>query len=256
MHPFYKILILALVVYLAELNILPQTDPSFKCKDPKISKKFTGDTVTATNLLIVTYFGPLILIPLIEVLRENSFKKINLGAVKTLYKNYFVGSVFVILITELLKRIVNEARPHFLHTCKPDTNEFCQPGTLISDYICTNLQLSSSSVKDLMRSFPSGHTSLSTFGGFYCAYIAHTRLSKIRGSLTRLFLIAVCVSWSVGCSLSRIVDKKHHWWDVLAGAILGTCSVFYTLRLLNRNKFLDSVAPSLKDSRSKPLKED
>lgn len=160
---------MALVVYLAELNLLPNTGKTFKCQDPKISKKFTGDTVSATNLLIVTYVGPLILIPVIEALRQNSFSKISFKAVKTLYKNFIIGSLFVILLTELLKRIINEARPHFIHTCQPDTNELCQPGTLISDYICTNLQLSHASAQDLMRSFPSGHTSLSTFGGFYCA---------------------------------------------------------------------------------------
>lgn len=80
------------------------------------------------------------------------------------------------------------------------------------------------------------------------------RLSRLSGSVKRLFIIVLCTSWSVGCSLSRIADKKHHWWDVLAGATLGTSCVFYTLRLLNKNGIEDSQSSSNDSTTNKTLK--
>ena len=32
------------------------------------------------------------------------------------------------------------------------------------------------------------------------------------------------------CSISRIIDKRHHWWDVLAGVIGGISLAVITVR--------------------------
>ena len=54
----------------------------------------------------------------------------------------------------------------------------------------------------------------------------------------RLVLILVkpwlqCLSllWGIGCSLSRITDNRHHWWDVVAGATLGVFFAIFVVRI-------------------------
>lgn len=59
------------------------------------------------------------------------------------------------------------------------------------------------------------------------------------GQLLKPLLVCVCLLWGVLCSLSRITDRRHHWWDVVAGSILGVTGAFYALFFL-RNR---SVKP-------------
>lgn len=56
------------------------------------------------------------------------------------------------------------------------------------------------------------------------------------GELLKPFLIFVCLSWGSLCGLSRITDKRHHWQDVLFGAVLGVAGAIYTV-IFGVNKF-------------------
>ncbi|XP_068894805.1 phospholipid phosphatase 1-like [Tenebrio molitor] len=236
MQTYYRLLFLISLLFLLEYNVIPNTRFSFKCKDPKISYTFNGDTISGKDLLLSVYFGPFIILVLIEILKENSLKKINFGTVWIYYKRCFIGSMFVLLITEILKGVVKEPRPHFLDSCKPNSNEICQAGSLVFEYNCTNDHLSTFYKNDLTRSFPSGHTSISIFISLFCSYLIHIRIpSKSVRFLTKPFLIAICLSWSLLCSLSRITDRRHHWWDVLGGAALGICGALYTLHFLHKD---------------------
>lgn len=40
--------------------------------------------------------------------------------------------------------------------------------------------------------------------------------------------------WGVTCSLTRIGDNRHHWWDVLAGTVLGLFFGMLTVATLCR----------------------
>lgn len=61
----------------------------------------------------------------------------------------------------------------------------------------------------------------------------HWRMpTRHTGQFLKPLLVCVCLLWSVLCSLSRITDRRHHWWDVLAGAILGVTGAFYALFFL------------------------
>ncbi|RZC41628.1 uncharacterized protein BDFB_011811, partial [Asbolus verrucosus] len=227
----------AALVCLVEFGVIPNTNLGFTCKDPKISYPFKGDTVSVTNLLISAYFGPIFVITLVEVLKENSFKRVCVGTVWNYYKECLIGATLVLLITEVIKVIVGEPRPHFLDSCEPDVNIACQAGTFIFEYNCTNNRLSNFFKSDITRSFPSGHTSVSIFIALYCSYLVQIRIpSEAVSVLIKPFLIGGCLTWSLVCSLSRITDRRHHWWDVLAGAFLGMCGALYTLTLLHNKE--------------------
>lgn len=67
------------------------------------------------------------------------------------------------------------------------------------------------------HSFPSGHTSIS----FATATFLQRRYGWKFG--VPAYVLSTYVGWG------RVFAKKHHWWDVLAGAAIGTgASLIYT----------------------------
>lgn len=50
--------------------------------------------------------------------------------------------------------------------------------------------------------------------------------------LVKPWLQCLAVLWGIGCSLSRITDNRHHWWDVAIGSLLGLLFSLFTVRVL------------------------
>lgn len=44
-----------------------------------------------------------------------------------------------------------------------------------------------------------------------------------------LLIHFVGLSWAAYCSMSRISDYTHHWWDVLSGVLIGLATVYLTV---------------------------
>lgn len=56
--------------------------------------------------------------------------------------------------------------------------------------------------------------------------------SRIPSNTTFLlvpWLQCLCLMWAMLCSFTRITDHRHHWWDVLAGFILGAIMAVFTV---------------------------
>lgn len=81
------------------------------------------------------------------------------------------------------------------------------------------------------HSFPSGHTA-TTFAT--AAYLQRRYGWKFGGPA---YALATYVAWG------RVFAKKHHWWDVVAGAAIGAGSAYIFTRLWAREHQL-SVAPA------------
>jgi phosphatidate phosphatase len=39
--------------------------------------------------------------------------------------------------------------------------------------------------------------------------------------------------WAMVCSFTRITDHRHHWWDVLAGFMLGAIMAIFIVSFSN-----------------------
>jgi hypothetical protein len=72
-----------------------------------------------------------------------------------------------------------------------------------------------------MRSFPSGHAQLSCFAAAFVMVYVGRRVGSTYSSLWRPWLQLVAALLAAFCSLSRLADRRHHPWDVAAGAMLG-----------------------------------
>lgn len=226
-----------------EYGLIPTIQTGFYCDDPKISYKFRGDTINSTVLLSFTLLVPLLGLWVIEsccyandeydVSKSAKHRSLN-GARQALcwYWEFFVGFVMLLLVTEVAKSLVGEPRPHFLDTCRPDLVTNCTPisNYIPSDYKCTNTDVSDWLVRDSVKSFPSGHASLSAYTAIFMMWFIQSRIPSNTTFLLVPWLQCLCLMWAMLCSFTRITDHRHHWWDVLAGFILGAIMAVFTVK--------------------------
>eukprot|EP00521_Asterionellopsis_glacialis_P014387 CAMPEP_0195306010 /NCGR_PEP_ID=MMETSP0707-20130614/36983_1 /TAXON_ID=33640 /ORGANISM="Asterionellopsis glacialis, Strain CCMP134" /LENGTH=358 /DNA_ID=CAMNT_0040370219 /DNA_START=115 /DNA_END=1190 /DNA_ORIENTATION=- len=117
--------------------------------------------------------------------------------------------------TQLLKHFVSRKRPNFYQLCGFNTSTL-------------QCEAPYSKVAEAMRSFPSGHTSLSFCGMTFVVWFLLGRVARhqFSSSSTLKVLVYGCMvlpwSYSTYVGATRIVDYWHHVDDVLAGCLLGT----------------------------------
>lgn len=58
------------------------------------------------------------------------------------------------------------------------------------------------------------------------------RLSVV---LVKPWLQCSMLIWGLGCGMSRVIDHRHHWWDVGIGYILGLLFGIFVVRVLCRS---------------------
>jgi hypothetical protein len=55
-----------------------------------------------------------------------------------------------------------------------------------------------------------------------CQWYMQKRIpNRLVMMLVKPWLQCLMILWGISCSLSRINDNRHHWWDVLCGVIIG-----------------------------------
>ncbi|KPJ04098.1 Lipid phosphate phosphohydrolase 1 [Papilio xuthus] len=210
---------------LVELKVIPGGQLGFQCNDPALSHPYTGDTISWKWLMGITLLLPLVVMLIVE--RQcNGSEKNDLNKKNALrwYKEYVYGVLINLTIVQTLKLIVGSPRPHFFDTCQPEEAITCVGSDYISSYTCTKAYWLSQSDK----SFPSGHTSLGLHAALFIAYYLHRRGASVGRGVVGGAQI-VCVLCAVWCGVSRVQDRRHHWWDVLAGAVIAAPILFYTV---------------------------
>jgi diacylglycerol diphosphate phosphatase/phosphatidate phosphatase len=139
-----------------------------------------------------------------------------------------------------MKNAIGKPRPDLIDRCQPAPGSVDPlPFGLSNSTICT--QKDAAILKDGFRSFPSGHSSsefpvsravnalktntvLASFGGlFYLSLYLAGKLHVLdsRGEVWKMFVVLIP---SLGAALvagSRIMDARHHPFDVLSGSTIG-----------------------------------
>lgn len=101
--------------------------------------------------------------------------------------------------------------------------------------MCTNTKPSAYHLRDVSRSFPSGHASITTYTAMFMIWYLQKRLPTIQSMfLVPLFQVILALFVSL-CSVSRVTDNRHHWIDVIGGVILGAIFAIYTCNVLTNN---------------------
>nr|XP_029728905.1 putative phosphatidate phosphatase [Aedes albopictus] len=213
----------------------------FFCDDESLMHPFHDSTVTNWMLYIIGIAVPIIVILGTELVRAH-VKKSNAQPLKVYsvtipywvveaYKSigmFGFGAACSQLLTDVGKYTIGRLRPHFFDVCRPrmpDGTTCKDPGNngrYITDFICTSEKSTPRMLKEMRLSFPSGHSSFSMYTLVYCAIYLQSRMNWRGSKLLKHFLqfLLILLAWYT--CLSRISDYKHHWSDVLAGAVLGS----------------------------------
>uniref|UniRef100_A0A1Q3FHC6 Putative lipid phosphate phosphatase n=1 Tax=Culex tarsalis TaxID=7177 RepID=A0A1Q3FHC6_CULTA len=213
----------------------------FFCDDESLMHPFHDSTVTNWMLYIIGIALPVLVIIGTELVRAH-VKKSDKQPLKVYnvtvpywiveaYKSIGVfgfGAACSQLLTDVGKYTIGRLRPHFFDVCKPmmpDGTTCKDPinqGRYIEEFSCTSTLSSERMLKEVRLSFPSGHSSFSMYTLVYCAIYLQSRMNWRGSKLLKHFLqfLLILLAWYT--CLSRISDYKHHWSDVLAGAVLGS----------------------------------
>lgn len=213
----------------------------FFCDDESLMHPFHDSTVTNWMLYIIGIALPVLVIIGTELVRahvkksdKQPLKVYNVTVpywVVEAYKSVGVfgfGAACSQLLTDVGKYTIGRLRPHFFDVCKPmmpDGTTCKDPinqNRYIEEFSCTSTLSTERMLKEMRLSFPSGHSSFSMYTLVYCAIYLQSRMNWRGSKLLKHFLqfLLILLAWYT--CLSRISDYKHHWSDVLAGAVLGS----------------------------------
>ena len=151
---------------------------------------------------------------------------------------FSAGALSCYLFVEVVKITVGKYRPHFLSVCKPYGNDVnpswatipCNPNSLLllENFNCA---ASDDEIHEALKSFPSGHATLSfywvIFGILHLEfYMSRSRkLHFFKGLLQICLLVTACY-----VAFSRVADNNHELVDVLVGIIIGTVFALSTFK--------------------------
>ncbi|KAG9102657.1 hypothetical protein FRC06_001531 [Ceratobasidium sp. 370] len=177
-------------------------------------------------LYMIALVAPAVLMPIVNLLTvrswwdwHNSWLGLLLGLATT-------GS-----ITQLVKVTVGRPRPDLIDRCQPVSGTVdTSPYGLVSVNICT--QTDHARLKDGFRSFFSGHSSLSFAGlGFLSFYLAgKMHLFDERGHTGKAWIALTPLTGALMVAISRTMDYRHHWQDVLVGSLVGLALSYFSYR--------------------------
>ncbi len=142
--------------------------------------------------------------------------ELNCGILGLLLAN---GAAYV--ITGTFKNAIGKPRPDLIDRCQPSVTTDPQPFGLSNSTICK--QTDKSILNDGFMSFPSGHSSTSFSGLFYLSLYLAGKL-HILDSKGEVWRVLIVVIPTIGAGLiagSRIMDARHHPFDVISGSLLG-----------------------------------
>lgn len=198
----------------------------FFCNDTSIGEPYLGDSIGLTMLLSSLMVSPSLIIYISElVFKEHTCEDAShvKNSSKWYIKRYHSGLLFVLAVTEVLKLWCGELRPHFLASCQPDMEHIkCSDG-YITNFRCTR-DIPVWMKKDMYKSFPSGHAAISFYAFIFLSIYLNSfskNATKMSLRCWKALIVTISLSWSVVCCVSRLMDRRHFWWDVLFGIFIG-----------------------------------
>ncbi|KAI8937442.1 hypothetical protein NX059_005164 [Plenodomus lindquistii] len=162
-----------------------------------------------------------------------------------------VGAAFV--ITGALKNAIGKPRPDLMSRCEADPKKIAAVRaveyTLATIDICT--QKDDYILQDGFKSFPSGHSSVSFAGLFYLSiYLAgKLHVMDAKGEVWRTFIVMVPALGAALITGTRIMDARHHPFDVLSGATLGIFVAWVSYR-----QYFPPVTETWRKGRAYPVR--
>ncbi|KGO71692.1 Phosphatidic acid phosphatase type 2/haloperoxidase [Penicillium italicum] len=140
-----------------------------------------------------------------------------------------LAQALAFVITQALKTACGKPRPDLIDRCQPRAgSKDLFPG-LSNSTICTG---DPALLTDGFRSWPSGHSSSSFAGLVYTSLWLGGKLHIMdnRGEAWKALLVMVPLLAASLVAVSRIMDARHHPFDVITGSMLGVVCGFVAYR--------------------------
>ncbi|KII88595.1 hypothetical protein PLICRDRAFT_124819 [Plicaturopsis crispa FD-325 SS-3] len=208
------------------LDKVPGFKRSFSLEDTSLRHSFAvKERVPNIALYFIAIVAPVVIQPVINLLTIRSWWDFHSGTL-----GLILGLATTGAFTQFAKITVGRPRPDVIDRCAPPVGAVDPPYGLSTVAICTNTN--ESIIRDGWRSFPSGHASLSFAGlGFLAFYAAgKMHLFDRRGHAGKAWIALTPFAGASLVAISRTMDYRHHWHDVLVGSILGTVLAYFSYR--------------------------
>ncbi|KAJ7470621.1 PAP2-domain-containing protein [Mycena latifolia] len=221
------VLTLALAAAFFSLDMVHGFRRQFSLEDTSLRHTYAvHERIPNFALYMIAIVAPVVLQALINLLTIRSWWDLHNGLLGLVLGLAITGSV-----TQFTKITVGRPRPDIIDRCQPI------PGSVDPIYGLSNSSICTTSndlyiMLDGFRSFPSGHSSLSFAGlGFLAFYLAgKLHLFDHRGYVAKAWVSLVPFAGAALVAISRTMDNRHHWQDVLVGSVLGTVVSYFSYR--------------------------
>ncbi|KAI8580730.1 hypothetical protein K450DRAFT_235671 [Umbelopsis ramanniana AG] len=214
--------IMFLAIFLA-IDYVPPFHQEFYLDDWSIRYPYSvKERVSFTALLLISVLAPLVIIIIIAGFIKRSFHDLHHGLL-----GLFFALTFTLMFTDVLKITIGEPRPDMLARCAPSVTT-SPVESLLSVAICNGV--ASIDLQDGFKSFPSGHSSYSFAGlGYLSLYLCgKLHIFDHQGHVWKSFLVMVPLMGAILVAISRIMDYRHHPWDVIFGSLLGFAAAYFS----------------------------
>jgi membrane-associated phospholipid phosphatase len=198
--------------------------------NPEFSYPFRQDIIPIWLAALLAFIIPFLCIMLMQI-RLRNFNDANTAIMGLLF-SLISAAVFQVFI----KWLIGGLRPHFFSVCKPYINASDYgtgtgfDGIMFDRSICTGDE---KQINDALESMPSGHSTAAFAGLIYCSLYLNGKLkifSNYRPQYWKLILFYAPLLGAVLIACSLTIDHYHHWYDILAGSIIGIIFAFGSYR--------------------------
>jgi membrane-associated phospholipid phosphatase len=198
--------------------------------NPEFSYPFRKDIIPIWLAALLAFIIPFIFIMLMQI-RLRSFNDANTAIMGLLF-SLISAAVFQVFI----KWLIGGLRPHFFSVCKPYINASDYgtgkgfDGLMFDRSICTG---NAKKINDALESMPSGHSTAAFAGLIYCSLYLNGKLkifANYRPQYWKFVLFYAPILGAVLIAGSLTIDHYHHWYDILAGAMIGIIFAFGSYR--------------------------
>ncbi|CAE6531504.1 unnamed protein product [Rhizoctonia solani] len=124
-----------------------------------------------------------------------------------------------------------------LAVCNPDLSKIGTgsgfQGIMYDISICSP-DANKAHLRDAIKSFPSGHTTAAAAGYVYLSLYFNAKMKIFSNERPHFYKLLIFLAPLLGASLIGgvlTVDNSHHWYDVIAGAIIGATGAFAAFRM-------------------------
>ncbi|OAL43623.1 acid phosphatase/Vanadium-dependent haloperoxidase [Pyrenochaeta sp. DS3sAY3a] len=213
---------------------------------PEFAYPLRNEIIPIWAAALLAFFVPFIIFLIVQI-RARSFWDVNNATIGLLY-SLIAAAVFQVFI----KWLIGGLRPHFLAVCKPvipaglgvgendNGIETGVNGNVANGYrqimfdrsICTG---DKNEINDSLESMPSGHTT-AAFAGFVFLYLYLNAKLKVfanyHPAMWKLIALYAPLLGAVLIGGALTIDEYHNWYDILAGAFIGTIMAFSSYRMV------------------------